>query len=84
MPKRIVIIDGHPDSRADRFVHALSQSYGDGAREAGHLKSLERNVLSFCGISPIRASVIGMVEAASDARRKGWLRKTRRLGARGI
>jgi len=36
MTKRIAIIQGHPDSRGDRFLHALAAAYADGARAAGH------------------------------------------------
>ncbi len=36
MSKRILIIDGHPDSNADRYVHALAKAYSDGARQSGH------------------------------------------------
>ena len=36
MTKRILIIDGHPDPRADRYVHALAKAYYDGARAGGH------------------------------------------------
>ena len=36
MSKRILIIDGHPDSRAERFVHALADAYHDGARAEGN------------------------------------------------
>jgi putative NADPH-quinone reductase len=36
MPKRILIIDGHPDARAERYVHALSKAYFDGAHAGGH------------------------------------------------
>jgi len=49
---------------------------------AHSLKNLERNILRFSGIKPVRASVIGMVEAAGDARRRRWLRQMERLGAR--
>ena len=34
--KRILIVNGHPDPRPERFVHALSSAYARGAREAGH------------------------------------------------
>jgi putative NADPH-quinone reductase len=47
------------------------------------LRSLERNVLGFCGIRPIRASLIGMVEAGGDARRAKWLDRLHALGRRG-
>ncbi len=36
MTKRIVIIDGHPDPDAHRYVHALVDAYESGARAAGH------------------------------------------------
>jgi putative NADPH-quinone reductase len=36
MPRRILIIDGHPDPEPQRFVHALAEAYASGAREAGH------------------------------------------------
>jgi putative NADPH-quinone reductase len=47
---------------------------------AHSLKSLERNILAFCGISPVRASLVGMVEGMSPARRSAWLEKMQRLG----
>jgi putative NADPH-quinone reductase len=34
--KRIVVLDGHPDADRHRFVHALADSYADGAKGAGH------------------------------------------------
>jgi putative NADPH-quinone reductase len=34
--KHILIIDGHPDAKADHYVHALSTAYRDGARSGGH------------------------------------------------
>ncbi|MDB6046792.1 MAG: flavodoxin family protein [Gammaproteobacteria bacterium] len=194
MPRRILIIDGHPDSRAERFVHALSKAYCEGARSAGHevrslmvselefpmlrtseefqagsapeiihksqeavawadhvvivfplwlgsmpallkgffeqllrpgfafaaaehnrlpkkllagksarlivsmgmpalfyrwyfrahsLKSLQRNILGFCGIRPVRTSIVGMVEAAGMEKRGAWLARVQELGRRG-
>jgi putative NADPH-quinone reductase len=50
---------------------------------AHSLKSLERNVLGFCGIGPIRETLIGMVEAKSEAKRLADLHKMRQLGRRG-
>lgn len=47
---------------------------------AHSLKSLERNILKFCGIGPIRESLIGLVEGASDARRQKWLETMHALG----
>lgn len=47
------------------------------------LRNLERNILSFVGVSPIKATLIGMVENISDAKRKVWLDKLERMGASG-
>jgi putative NADPH-quinone reductase len=49
---------------------------------AHSLKSLERNILSFVGIRPIRHNVIGSVES-SDRYRRNWIEKMRRLGRAG-
>lgn len=195
MQKRILIIDGHPDATAERYLHALSSAYRDGARAGGHevrgivvselefpllrtsedfrsgnpnetirkcqqdlawadhvvilfplwlgsmpallkgfleqvlrpgfafaagkgrhlprkllrgrsarvvvtmgmpglfyrwyfrahsLKSLERNILGFCGLRPVRACVIGMVESMSQAGRGNWLARVQKLGQRAI
>ena len=46
------------------------------------LKNLERNILKFAGISPVRESLFGMIENASAARRARWLDAMRELGAR--
>jgi putative NADPH-quinone reductase len=193
--KRVLIIQGHPDSKETRFCHALAESYVDGARQAGmelrridiaslsfvllrskedwesgappdvirgcqedirwaehlvivyplwlggmpallkgffeqvfrpgfaicqvgdkgrwrkllkgksarivvtmgmpallyrwyfgahSLKSLERNILGFCGIGPIRETLIGIVESRNESRRRKWLGRLHRLGARGL
>lgn len=42
---------------------------------AHSLKSLERNILKFCGIKPVRHSVIGMVENMDKSHRDKWLEK---------
>jgi putative NADPH-quinone reductase len=47
---------------------------------AHSLKSLERNILAFCGIGPIRTTLIGMVEGGGAARHRAWLDKLRALG----
>jgi putative NADPH-quinone reductase len=49
---------------------------------AHSLKSLERNILRFCGIRPIRESLVGMVEG-KPAHREKWLAKMRQLGRAG-
>lgn len=48
---------------------------------AHSLKSLERNILGFVGLGPIRDTVIGSVEAMDAARRAAWLDTLRGLGA---
>lgn len=50
---------------------------------AHSLKSLERNILKFCGIKPVRESLFGLVEAGDDRRRKKWLKRMEGLGRRG-
>lgn len=47
---------------------------------AHSVKSLERNILKFCGIGPIRTSLIGMVEGPDRRAREKWLAKMRLLG----
>ena len=47
------------------------------------LKNLERNVLKFCGIAPVRSSLIGMVEGSDGRRRTRWLVRMRKLGKAG-
>ena len=49
---------------------------------AHSLRSLERNILRFCGIGPIRESLFGIVEAASPAKRERWLAAMHRLGTK--
>lgn len=49
---------------------------------AHSLKSLERNILKFCGIKPVRETLLGMVDSASDDKRAGWLRAMTELGGR--
>ncbi|HEY0942616.1 MAG TPA: NAD(P)H-dependent oxidoreductase [Steroidobacter sp.] len=36
MAERILIIDGHPDAAAERFVHALANAYREGAEAGKH------------------------------------------------
>jgi putative NADPH-quinone reductase len=44
------------------------------------LKGLERNVLHFVGIRPIRETLFGSVQSASESRRHGWLRRMKEMG----
>ena len=45
------------------------------------VRSLERSVLNLAGIWPARHTLFGGVGQASDAVRRGWLARVRRLGA---
>ena len=36
MGKRITIIQGHPDTAARHFGHALADAYAEGAQAVGH------------------------------------------------
>lgn len=47
------------------------------------LKSLKRNVLSFCGIKTIKESLIGSVEAKDSGDRENWLKKMHQAGLEG-
>lgn len=47
------------------------------------LKCLERNILGFVGIKPIRESFFGGVGTASEPTRQKWLEQMRELGRKG-
>jgi putative NADPH-quinone reductase len=49
---------------------------------AHSLKSLERNILRFCGIGPIRRTLIGSVEAGGAPPHEKWLKTLEDLGRR--
>jgi len=46
------------------------------------MKSLERNVLGFVGIHPIRRTLIGSVDNSTDQAEK-WIKLAEKLGAAG-
>jgi putative NADPH-quinone reductase len=47
---------------------------------AHSLKNLERNILRFVGIAPVRHTIIGNIEGISLATRQHWLSRVYRLG----
>jgi putative NADPH-quinone reductase len=47
---------------------------------AHSLKSLQRNILTFVGIRPVRTTLIGMVESLGENGRAKWLAQLQRLG----
>jgi putative NADPH-quinone reductase len=48
--------------------------------QAHSVKSLKRNILDFCGISPVRTTLIGMVESKGKDLHEAWLAKIALLG----
>ncbi len=50
---------------------------------AHSVRSFRRNILSFCGFSPVRTTLIGLA-GGNAQRRTRWLNCMRRLGARGV
>ena len=50
---------------------------------AHDLKSLTRNTFWFCGISPVKSTLIGSIEGLSERRRDDWLDEMRGLGQLG-
>lgn len=51
---------------------------------AHSLKCLKRNVLSFCGMGPIRSSVIGLVGVASRSHHLRWMERIGRYATRAL
>lgn len=47
------------------------------------VKSLRRNIFGFCGISPIRTTLIGSIEGMTERRRMAWLDEMRGIGEEG-
>ena len=45
------------------------------------LKSLKRNIPGFVGISPIKETLIGMVDKLGEEGVQKWAQKLRKLGA---
>ena len=50
---------------------------------AHSVKSLERNILGFVGISPVHETLVGMVGNITAGDAQNWLKKLRLLGQRG-
>ncbi|MGZ5180040.1 MAG: NAD(P)H-dependent oxidoreductase [Ramlibacter sp.] len=67
---RIVVTMGMPAVAYRWFYRAHS------------IRSLERNILGFIGIAPVRRTLIGNVDKAGDEARRRWQESMRRLGQR--
>ncbi len=50
---------------------------------AHSLKSLQRNILGFCGIGPMRTTLIGGIEGLNERQQAAWLDRLRALGDAG-
>lgn len=48
------------------------------------LKQLKRGMLEFCGISPVKCTIIGRLEKMGEKKRNGWLKKAEAMGEKGI
>jgi len=66
----LITLDGPPV--------AVRLMYSDPA-----IHAMKGMTLEFCGIKPVRETLLGMVEGVSDKKRQCWLREMRELGARG-
>ncbi len=51
---------------------------------AHSLKSLERNILKFVGIRPVRTTLLGLVEGVSAGRCERWLSRARTLARQAL
>ena len=51
---------------------------------AHSVKSLERNVLKFCGVSPVKETLIGMVENMPAPSYRKWMMRLAALGNAGV
>jgi putative NADPH-quinone reductase len=48
------------------------------------VRGLERSILAFCGIKPVRESLVGLVESKGDTGRRKWLDEMVALGRRAV
>ncbi len=51
---------------------------------AHSLKNLKRNILAASGISPVKHTLVGMVEGMSGAKRGKWLNRLEEMGKKGL
>ena len=52
--------------------------------QAHGLKNLRRNILSFCGVAPIKESLIGLIEQNNPKGRATWLARAKVMGQQGV
>ncbi|WP_256754765.1 NAD(P)H-dependent oxidoreductase [Mesorhizobium sp. Mes31] len=62
MPRRILIVVGHPDPSPDRLCRGLAKAYGEGAEKAGHaVRRVDLATLDFPMLRTIQAFEHGSV-----------------------
>jgi putative NADPH-quinone reductase len=59
-PRRILLVNGHPDPRPDRLCSALASAYAEGASAAGH--TVQRVEVGALDLPPINSQVEFMAE----------------------
>lgn len=47
------------------------------------LRMLKRSILGFAGVSPVRATIHGRIEAVTQEKRRSWLAAAEEMGRRG-
>ena len=47
------------------------------------VKNLKRNILQFCGLAPVKSTLIGMIERKNPSARRRWLARVEHYGAKG-
>ena len=47
-------------------------------------RGLERSILRFSGVAPVRETLFGRVDAAGDATQRRWLDRMREYGGRSV
>lgn len=69
MPRRILIVVGHPDPSPDRLCRGLAKAYGEGAEKAGHsVRRVDLATLDFPMLRTMQAFEHGSVpEELKDA-----------------
>jgi NAD(P)H dehydrogenase (quinone) len=48
------------------------------------LRMFKRNMLGFVGVSPVRSTIRGMIEAAGQEKRRSWLADAEAMGRRAL
>jgi len=48
------------------------------------VKNLRRNILGFCGVGPIKETLIGLIEQSNPKARETWLARAAALGREGV